>query len=1092
MQRSPLASGQVLNQRYRIERLLGQGGFGAVYLAWDLNLDGPVALKESFEGQEDAGGATRDPDTQQAAQSSLRQFQLEAKILFQLRHPNLPRVSDYFSTPGPNGGAYLVMDYIEGEDLQAMLDRAGGPLPFERSFAWIVQVCDALQYLHTQPRPIIHRDIKPANIRVTHNTSNPLGQAILVDFGIAKLYDASIQTTAGARAVTLNYSPPEQYGLGKTDAQSDVYALGATAYHVFTGKTPAPAVDVMSGTTPPPVAAHQLNPQIPPGISAAIEKAMQLNRAARWQSAAEFAQALRENAAPSAAAGVLTNRPILVQPTPYIIAPQESGGPAAQNERDLRTGGPTSPPPVDSSPVTLLPSTPIQENAPQPSPGRLKSFFKDRRRWLTGCAALLVVIVCGCLILGWANSRRINNSPLRETPKARKTSIPIETVPLPTQTEIGQIEPSQSSEPSQPTESPRTGGVIGSEPITAENASQLSEMSRWGEGVPSGLAWSSDDRLLAIATSLGVYLYDAQGMKRLDMLSTPGWSNSVAFSPDGKFVAAGGWDYAVTIWSVADVNENGCPQDGCPVQAKFENLSSGVVSIAFSDDDARLAAAMSDGKVYVWDIQANNLLYVIGDNQGGASSTAFSPDSKLLVSGDGQGVLHMYNAKDGSLLQKLGSPRDSADLNSLAFSPDGRLLAAASNDKNIYLIKVNPDNTLDEASIKTLIGHDGGVITLAFSPDGGLLASGGWDATLRLWQVSDGKQQESYDEGSGAMGVAFAPGGDDHRLAVITYAGALSTWSPETKQFTESPDGLTAMPLSLALSSDGSNLAVGLLDGGLVAFTLPGINSTWEAYKHDGAVYSLSFAPDGALLASAGADHTIRLWQTNDGALLDTLQFDAEVTNVKFSPVSGALLAASVSGDQGKDVQLWSHAADGWKLLTSLTGHTGNVTCLAFSADGKWLAAGSEDRTVLVWKVDALDSSIAPELLYTLKDHEDRVNRLAFSPDGKWLATVSEDNNLRLWLAADGSLVFKTKFEDAGHTRSLAFSADSGLLAVGGQFGAIGLWSVEKLAAGDGAPVAVLWKAYGGVNELFFLPDGKVIVDSSFDGTIRSLGVNTP
>ncbi len=192
-----LTTGMVLNNRYRIVKLLAQGGFGAVYRAWDLNLKIACALKENLSVT---------PDAQ-------KQFDREATLLASLQHPNLPRVTDHFSIPGQ--GQYLVMDFVEGEDLQQILDRTRTPIPEHQALAWVDQVCDALSYLHTHYPPIIHRDIKPANIKIT-----PQGRAILVDFGIAKALAPNAKTTQGARAITPGYSPPEQYGQGSTDDRS--------------------------------------------------------------------------------------------------------------------------------------------------------------------------------------------------------------------------------------------------------------------------------------------------------------------------------------------------------------------------------------------------------------------------------------------------------------------------------------------------------------------------------------------------------------------------------------------------------------------------------------------------------------------------------------------------------------------------------------------------------------------------------------------------------------------------------------------------------------------------------------------------------
>jgi serine/threonine protein kinase len=267
----PLTTSQVLNNRYRIVRLLGQGGFGAVYRAWDLNLERPCALKENLDASPEAE----------------RQFKREARILAELVHPNLPRVFDSFSLPGQ--GQYLVMDYVEGDDLQCILERSGSPLPEAQVIAWITQVCEALAYLHSQEPPIIHRDIKPANIKL-----NPRGRPVLVDFGIAKVYDPKLRTTLGARAVTPGFSPIEQYGSGgRTDPRTDVYALGATLYALLTCQVPVEVPERNMGMPLP--APRSLNPLLSPHLETAILKALEILPDKRFQSAAEFKLAISAN-----------------------------------------------------------------------------------------------------------------------------------------------------------------------------------------------------------------------------------------------------------------------------------------------------------------------------------------------------------------------------------------------------------------------------------------------------------------------------------------------------------------------------------------------------------------------------------------------------------------------------------------------------------------------------------------------------------------------------------------------------------------------------------------------------------------------------
>lgn len=254
--------GKTLLGRYRIERELGRGGFGAVYKAWDINLARPCAVKENL-------------NTTAEAQ---RQFAREATVLANLSHPNLPRVTDHFSIPGQ--GQYLVMDFVEGEDLTSILRREKS-LPIERCLDWIIQVAEALIYLHSRQPAVLHRDIKPSNIRLT-----PEGKIMLVDFGLVKMADPTLKTTLGARALTPGYAPPEQYGIGRTDARSDLYALGASLYKLLTAQEPLESVQRASGSQLKP--AQQLNPVISPPLARVIEKALALDPAQRYQSAAEF------------------------------------------------------------------------------------------------------------------------------------------------------------------------------------------------------------------------------------------------------------------------------------------------------------------------------------------------------------------------------------------------------------------------------------------------------------------------------------------------------------------------------------------------------------------------------------------------------------------------------------------------------------------------------------------------------------------------------------------------------------------------------------------------------------------------------------
>ena len=271
-----LVAGSVVQNRYRIEQLLGAGGMGAVYRAYDIRQHQLVAVKENIGT---IPGVRTDVN-----EARRRQFEREASVLASLHHPNIPGVIDHFVTADSN--QYLVMDYIEGEDLAQIIVQKG-PLPETDAIAWIGQVCNALGYLHRHNPPIVHRDIKPQNIKVT-----PKGQVFLVDFGIAKVGGSDSKTTRGALSVTPGFSPPEQYAMIGTDVRSDIYSLGATVYALLTGQVPPDSVSLQSGEAKlvPP---RQMNAAISPTVQQAVLKAMETRRSDRTQTVTEFWRMLR-------------------------------------------------------------------------------------------------------------------------------------------------------------------------------------------------------------------------------------------------------------------------------------------------------------------------------------------------------------------------------------------------------------------------------------------------------------------------------------------------------------------------------------------------------------------------------------------------------------------------------------------------------------------------------------------------------------------------------------------------------------------------------------------------------------------------------
>ncbi len=271
-----LSPDQILHDRYRVVGLMGTGGMGAVYQAYDSVLDRPVAIKQ----------LQPDPLTGRTPDQIRQQFLREAQSLAALHHPNLPRVTDYFTDGSLQ---YLVMDFIAGKSLQELLLEAGRGLPEAQVLDWADQLLSALDYIH-QHR-LIHRDIKPSNIRLT-----PDGRIFLVDFGLVKAYDeVNPNTISLIRGVgTPEYAPPEQYdsSSGHTDERSDIYSLGATLYHLLAGRAPTSVSSRMAEPTrfQPPRA---INADLSPEVERVILRAMELERARRFASTADMRKALQ-------------------------------------------------------------------------------------------------------------------------------------------------------------------------------------------------------------------------------------------------------------------------------------------------------------------------------------------------------------------------------------------------------------------------------------------------------------------------------------------------------------------------------------------------------------------------------------------------------------------------------------------------------------------------------------------------------------------------------------------------------------------------------------------------------------------------------